>query len=46
MKNEAKYEATIDGLRMAATLRITGLEVRYELTLVVCQSQWEICGQR
>jgi len=30
MNNEAEYEAIIVGLRMAVTLEITGLKVRYD----------------
>ena len=37
MNNEAEYEVDIAGLRMAMTLGITGLEVRCDSTLVICQ---------
>ena len=35
--NKAEYEAVIVGLRMVATLRVTKLEVRFDLLLVVSQ---------
>ena len=41
MNNEAEYKAVSAGLRMAATLGITVLEVRYDSMLVVYQVNGE-----
>jgi len=43
--NKAKDKAVIVGLRMAATLEITGLEVCCDSTLVVCQDNGEYAAK-
>ena len=45
MNNEVEYEADIVGLRMAVTLRITGLEVPCDSLLVGCQVNGEYAAK-